>query len=153
MWNPMLSPDNSHLFYRKIGGGYLTSGLWSNEPGIYMKNLNSGKSEKILDAGTSLHFANNSHDLYFFARGSEGKRHLKSIHLKTRKITTHYTSENATEMHISPDGKWLAYRERFKVFVTPFIHLGKDISIDAKKNPIPLNMIAKDAGEFLHLGC
>jgi hypothetical protein len=49
------------------------------------------------------------------------RRALISIDLDGSDLRTHVVSENATQFAISPDGKWLAFCERFNAFIAPFV--------------------------------
>jgi imidazolonepropionase-like amidohydrolase len=62
----------------------------------------------------------------------------------------HYVSENATEFRISPDEKWIAFQERFNVFITPFVRTGKKIEIGPKTKGLPVARVSRDAGNYLH---
>uniref|UniRef100_UPI00331C3F2D hypothetical protein n=1 Tax=Pseudoalteromonas sp. 45-MNA-CIBAN-0466 TaxID=3140426 RepID=UPI00331C3F2D len=58
-----------------------------------------------------------------------------------------YESEHATEFRVSPDGEYLAFAERFKVFVTPFVERGKTINIGPKDSQFPIEQLSVRAGE------
>src|SRR6185503_15216192 len=57
--------------------------------------------------------------------------------------------ELAQEFAISPDGKWLAFREGFNAYLTPFIATGRRVDIGPKSKAAPLTRVSKDAGENL----
>ena len=70
-------------------------------------------------------------DRVFFVKTEGGgdqiapeKRILASIELDGSDVREHYLSELAQEFEISPDGKWLAFREGFNAYVTPFVETG-----------------------------
>jgi Tol biopolymer transport system component len=48
---PVFSPDGETIVYRKIGGGWMTSGLWSTETGIYAVPAAGGEPERITERG------------------------------------------------------------------------------------------------------
>ena len=70
--------------------------------------------------------------------GDEDKRSLVSLALAGADLRTHATSEAATEFRVSPDGKWLAFTERWNVFVTPFVATGKAIEVGPKASTLPV---------------
>jgi imidazolonepropionase-like amidohydrolase/Tol biopolymer transport system component len=146
--DPVYSPDGEHVVYRKIGGGYLLSSLWSGDTGLWKLELQSGKAERISKSGSSPHFGA-ANDRVFF-RGFAGKRALKSIGLDGKDERTHLQSDNATEMRVSPDGKWVAFRERFNVYVLPFVPAAKPIAVGPSTSSIPQKKVTEDAGEYLH---
>ncbi len=61
------------------------------------------------------------------------------------------TSEAATEFAVSPDGRWVAFRERFNAYVAPFVPTGKPIEIGPKMSRRCRSRGCRsDAGEYLH---
>ena len=42
----------------------------------------------------------------------------------------HFQSDNATQIVPSPDGKWVAFAERWHAFVAPFPHTGRPIDLE-----------------------
>ena len=145
---PVYSPDGKHVVYRKIGGGYLRSTLWSGETGLWKLDVASGRAERIARSGSAPHFGAASDRVFFQARS--GKRTLKSVGLDGKDERAHLQSENATEMMVSPDGRWVAFRERFNVFVLPFVPAAKPIVVGPSTSSIPQKKVSKDAGEYLH---
>ena len=65
------------------------------------------------------------------------------------KKRVHYTSKHATEFRVSPDGKQLAFAERFKVFVTPFAKHGETVQIGPKASNLPVTQLSVRAGESI----
>jgi len=45
--------------------------------------------------------------------------------------------------------KWLAFREGFNAYVTPFVETGRRIDIGPKSKAVPVTRVSKDAGENL----
>jgi len=75
---------------------------------------------------------------------------LVSLTLAGADLRAHATSEAATEFRLSPDGEWLAFTERWNVFLTPFVPTGKAIEIGPKSTALPVARVSQDAGEALH---
>ena len=150
---PVLSPDGETAVYRKVSGGYLRSPLWSSDTGLYRVRLDGSDPELLTRSGSRPQFAAASDRVYFTQFG--GKRSLASLSLdpqtpEDREPRTHYQSENATEFAVSPDGRWLAFRERFHAFVTPFLHTGGAVDVGPKASAVPLRKVTAEAGENLH---
>lgn len=143
---PSFSPDGKFLVYRKITGGYITSGLYDKEPGIYLLNLKTGDTQRISENGHTPQFGARSDRVYAMQSGDK-KQKLLSIDLATHKQHTLYKSKLATEFKVSPDGKYLAFAERFKVFVTPLVERGSAIEIGPKDWQFPVKQLSKRAGE------
>ncbi len=153
--DPVFSPDGSRIVYRKDTGGFLMSSAWSSEPGLYWVPAAGGKSTLITEDGTSPQFGKDS-DRIFFIKTEGGdqvapeKRILASIKIDGSQPRDHYISDLAQEFAISPDGKWLAFRELFNAYVTPFAETGRRVEIGPKSKGIPVSRVSKDAGEYLH---
>ena len=151
---PALSPDGATVVYRKSRGGFLTSPLYSHEPGIYSMAVDGGEPVRLSRSGFAPHFGADSDRVFILTGGAE-KRNLESLTLEPRavgdrKSRTHYTSEAATEFQVSPDGRWVAFAERFHVYVVPFVDAAKPVQVSPKTSSIPAVQVSKDAGEYLH---
>ncbi|HTQ80230.1 MAG TPA: amidohydrolase family protein, partial [Thermoanaerobaculia bacterium] len=147
---PVFTPDGREVVYRKIGGDRLRSHAWSNDPGIYRVAVAGGPPKLITEDGESPHFGAESDRVYLSEIGEKESRQLVSIDLSGADRRVHLKSERATEFEVSPDGRWVAFRERFNAFVAPFVATGKAIDIGPKTSAFPVARVSKDAGEFLH---
>jgi imidazolonepropionase-like amidohydrolase/Tol biopolymer transport system component len=156
---PVFSPDGTRIVYRKDSGGFLLTPDWSSETGLYSVPAGGGKASLVSREGFAPQFGAGSDRVYFTKHeetdGSreqreEEKRVFASCALDGAEPREHYVSENATEFAISPDEKWLAFRERYNAFVTPFVRTGKRIEIGPKAKSLPVARVSKDAGEYLH---
>ena len=59
-------------------------------------------------------------------------------------------SANATDIAPSPDGRWVAFQERWHLYVMPFARTGRPIDIGPRVTGVPVAQISRDAGFFLH---
>jgi len=146
------SPDGSTLVYEKRGGGYVTSPLWSSAPGIYRVPTAGGASELVTKEGGHPQFAAENGRVYLTtASGDKDSDHrqLFSIELDGSDRRAHLTSDWATEYALSPDGRWVAFVERFNAHVAPFIATGREVSIGPKTSAFPVSKVSRDAGENL----
>ena len=155
--DPVFSPDATRIVYRKDTGGYLRSDAWSDAPGLYwIPAAGGGKPALITEDGSSPRFGK-ANDRVFFVKTEGGedqiapaKRVLASIKLDGSEPHEYYLSELATEFEISPDAKWLAFREGFNAYVTPFVETGRRVDIGPKSKAVPVTRVSKEAGEYLH---
>ncbi|MEM7232985.1 MAG: amidohydrolase, partial [Planctomycetota bacterium] len=146
---PAYSPDGANILYRKVSGGYLRSGLWSRDTGIYLRATTGGDEKLLVRNGSEAHFGESS-DIVFFTTSDSGKRALARI--RTDKTDRHVllTSDNATQFRCSPDSQWVAFTERFHAYIVPLIEAGKPIAVSPNTKSIPQAKVARDAGEYLH---
>jgi imidazolonepropionase-like amidohydrolase/Tol biopolymer transport system component len=154
--DPVFSPDGTKIVYRRDAGEYLFSTAWSAETGLYWVPAVGGKSTLITEDGSSPRFGK-SNDRVFFVKTEGGedqiappKRILVSIKLDGSEPHEFYLSELATEFDVSPDGKWLAFREGFNAYLTPFVETGRRVDIGPKSKAVPVMRVSKEAGEWLH---
>jgi imidazolonepropionase-like amidohydrolase/Tol biopolymer transport system component len=151
---PTFSPDGQTVVYRKDNGGALFSPTWTRETGIYAVP-SAGGAEPVLVTrdGRRPHFGADSERVYlgrWTGTDVERKALLASIELDGSDERTEVKTSRAQEFHVSPDGKWLAWRERFHAFVAPFVHTGSPLELGPKTKTIPIRRVTKEAGEYLH---
>lgn len=144
---PTFSPDGELVVYRKAKGGNITPRTWSQEPGLYVVDIKGKANTKITPDGYQPQFGAES-DRVFFLDHDETPQ-LSSINLHGFQKRVHYTSKHATEFRVSPDGKQLAFAERFKVWVTPFAKHGETIDIGPKASNLPVTQLSVRAGESI----
>ncbi len=113
-----------------------------------------GESVRIRKDGFRPHFGARDDRVFFMTQEPEDKRALRSIGtrgggVESRREVTHVTSEAATEFRVAPDGRWLAFTERFNAYVTPFPSGGKTVELGPETKAIPVRQVSRDAGEYL----
>jgi imidazolonepropionase-like amidohydrolase/Tol biopolymer transport system component len=151
--NPKYSPDNTKLIYIKEEGNDHQGFTWSNNPGIYLLDLKTTKSERIAKEGDFPQFSADGQRVLFMTGGylfGELAKAFKSVDLSGNDELTHYTSKYANQFVLSPDNKWLLFNELFKVYVTPFIQVGNSLDLSHGSAAYPVKQVAKDAGINLH---
>jgi imidazolonepropionase-like amidohydrolase/Tol biopolymer transport system component len=147
---PAFSPDGRTIVYRRMEGDELRSPLWSGEPGIYRVAALGGESVLVTKNGTRPHFGDSDERLYVQRSEEEDKRSLASLALGGGEERSHLLSAAATEFRVSPDGRWIAFREGFQAWIAPFAQTGKQIEIGPKTKALPVSRVSKNAGEYLH---
>jgi imidazolonepropionase-like amidohydrolase len=151
---PAFSPDGSKVVFRKDTGGGLVTTDWGLEPGLYSIPAGGGKPSLVTRDGVAPQFGAANDRVYFtrFDGGDdkeEAKRTFASAALDGADLREHLQSTDATEFRISPDEKWIAFRERFNAYVAPFVRTGTRVDIGPKSKAIPVAKVSKDAGEYL----
>jgi imidazolonepropionase-like amidohydrolase/Tol biopolymer transport system component len=147
---PRFAPDGGALVYRKIAGGYLLSPRWSQDPGLYLLDLERGEPRRISRSGRNAHFGAAADRIYFTER--DGDRHLllKSVDRAGREERVHLKGSMLTEYSISPDGRWVAFTEQYDAYVAPFARTGKTVEIGPDSKAIPVRRVSRRSGEGLH---
>jgi imidazolonepropionase-like amidohydrolase/Tol biopolymer transport system component len=147
---PVFTPDGRQIVYRRTTGGFLRSNAWSLEPGIYRAPASGGASLLITKDGGNPRFGKDPDRVYLFDGGDGGLQvKLLSIDLNGADQRTEVTSEKATEMVVSPDGRWLLWGEGFNSYVAPFTPTGKAIDLGPGSKSVPVAKLTHDSGENL----
>jgi imidazolonepropionase-like amidohydrolase/Tol biopolymer transport system component len=147
---PTFTPDGKQVVFRRSTGGYLRTDAWSLEPGIYRVPVAGGTPVLVTRDGANPHFGNGDDRLFLFDGGDDGL-HVKmlSVGLDGREPRTEATSEKATELAVSPDGRWIAWSEGFNAYVSPFTPTGKPIELGPTAKALPVAKVSRESGENL----
>ncbi len=150
--NPSLSSDGKTAVFQAISGGYLTSPLYSNETGIIKVDLKSKQQDRISKSGNNPFFNRDPERVYFSQSKVDGEVHsrkLVSVDLSGNDKREHYVGNWINDYAISPDGQWLAFNQRYQVYVTPFVAGGNAISTGPKASNLPVKRFSKFSGANL----
>ena len=158
---PKFSPDGKSVVFVKSKGGYLTSPWHALETGVYVVSADGkGEPKRITEDGAAPQFAASSDAVYVTRAGvnNEVDWYSKLVRIDlsggdavtASKETEIAKSEFAHEFALSPDGKWLAFVERFHAYVTPLPQTGKPLSIGPKMDALPVKQLDVNAGEYIH---
>lgn len=150
-----MSPDGKQVIFVKARGGYLTSPWHGLETGIFAV-ATDGKSlpRKIADDGNAPQFANENDAVYLTRTKYSGEvdwtTSLFRVALDKTEDVAVAKGDFVSSFSVSPDGKWLAFNERFHAYVMPMPLAGKAISIGAKADALPVKQLDVNAGDYLH---
>jgi imidazolonepropionase-like amidohydrolase/Tol biopolymer transport system component len=148
---PVFTPDGKQVVYRRTTGGFLLSDAWSLDPGIYRVPAAGGAAATlVVKDGSHPRFGRDGDRLYVFDNGDDGLQvKLLSVGLDGREPRPEVSSEKATELAVSPDGRWIAWAEGFNVYVAPFTPAGKAIDLGPGTKSLPVAKVSHEAGENL----
>jgi imidazolonepropionase-like amidohydrolase/Tol biopolymer transport system component len=152
---PTFSTDGKTVAYVKARGGFLTSPLYGFEPGVYVIAADgTGNPRIITEDGGAPQWAGDSNQLHITRFASQNEvdwtTSLVRINLTTREEQVLARSDMANEFALSPDGAWLAFRERFQTNVMPMPLAGRTVTVNRKGTALPVKQLSVNAGDYLH---
>lgn len=144
------SPDGKWVVYRATTGDDIRGPTHGEEPGVYVVAADgSGEPRRVRRGGAEPQFDHTGKRIYLReSRG--GKQVLLSVDLNGGDEVVHFESKNATQIVPSPDGRWVAFAERFHAYVGAFPRTGRTVELGPKVEGYPVTRISRDAGMYLH---
>ena len=141
-----ISPDGERLAYRKLSGSAFLHPEFDVDPGVYVIDIESGEARRIREAGISPRFAGESvHVLERqrpSGRGSDtAKTQLISVDLDGSEDRIVAESDHATDIQLSPDGRYLAFTENFNLYVAAYTPSAKTLAIGRQSKGLPVRRV------------
>lgn len=146
---PRFSPDGKTVVFEKDRGGYLTSPRASAEPGVYRVAATGGALTRITDNGGNPQFGA-ANDRVFVMEGDAKESRLVSLDLNGETRRVHAKGELVNDYRVSPDGKFLAFRQNYQGFVTPLVPGTQEVSLSPKGGALPVVKISADGADWIH---
>ena len=149
---PSFSNDSEMIAYRKITGGFLLSPKYSNDPGLYVLNLDKKTTERVAESGFEPHFGANNKRVYFTENQFNSYRETRfsSVDINGQDKQVHLDGgDKVSEYRLSPDGKWIAFVYQFKTYAAPFQTNGKTFSVGPDIKALPVKQLSAHAGNYM----
>lgn len=151
--NPAFSSDGKKIVYEKSGGNSHMGYSFTEQAGVYEMNVDGTNPLFVTKGGEyPIYNTDNSKILYTqggYIFGSEKKSYV-SYDLEKKKEETIFNTQYTTAFTPSPDNKWVAFVELYKVYIAPMPMTGKPFGLSANTKSVPVAQVAKDAGINLH---
>ncbi len=151
---PSFSPDGKWIVFVKEGGNSHQGYTHSKEPGIYLMPADGSAEPKLVTpTGEYPQFSADGKRIFYqkggYLFGSLVKS-VESVDLNGEHKQEHFDGKYSHRYVISPDNKWVAWSELFKVYVAPFPKTGKKVGLTSGTKAVPVAQVAKDAGINIH---
>ncbi|MAT54685.1 MAG: amidohydrolase [Saprospirales bacterium] len=151
---PSFSPDGKYIVFRKDGGNSHQGYTNCKNPGIYLIPTDGSAEPKLITPqGEYPQFSADSKRIYYqkggYLFGSLTKS-VESVDLNGEDKKEHFDGKYAQRYVISPDEKWVAWSELYKVYVAPLPKTGKKVGLTSKTKAVPVAQVARDAGINIH---
>ena len=145
---PRFSPDGRTIVFEKRAGGYLTAPEYSENPGVYRVAASGGTPELVARGLGSPQYG--AQDDRIFMLGSEdGKLQLVSSDLNGEARRVHAQGELINDFKVSPDGRFLAFRQNYEVFAMPLMPGGQAVTVGASGGPLPVTKASEGGAEYI----
>lgn len=150
---PSFSPDGKQLVYRKEDGNDHQGFAFCKEPGIYTMSASGGKAAFVTAQGENPQFTADGQRIFIqtggYLFGSLTKA-FKSVKPDGSDEKVIFNTQYTNQFVPSPDNRWIAFTELYKVYVAPMPMPGQSIGLSANTKAVPVAQVARDAGINLH---
>lgn len=147
--SPRFSSDGRMIVYEQREGGYLTAARGGDNPGIYRIPAAGGAPFRLAADGAEPQFGADNSRIFFIA-SKDGKRQLISSDLNGRDQRIHATGDLVNEYVISPDSRFVAFRQNYQAFVMPMMPGTQNVEVDKKGGPLPATQVSKNGANFIN---
>ena len=157
--NPVLSPDGNKVAFLQ-GSGIVNRGKNMSSEfflNIKIKDLDSGEITHVTETpnrGANRRMARmqwsfDGSRLYYFET-RDGNTRLSSIKPDGTDDTYHVISETAEELLLSPDTRYIAFKDLHNIYVAPMPRAGGDpLEISAGSESIPTQKLTRYGGDWI----
>ena len=146
--NPAVS-DNGDVVYEKLSGNGFRGYHHGLEPGLYLYSESDGSARRIVREARSPQFIESDSRIAYEYGGGD-KRILASVGRSGEQQRDHYQLGRVSEWAIEPAGLRIAYREDFKVYVSPMVTSAKIQPLSHSDTALPSTQVSDSAGRYLH---
>ena len=154
---PAFSADGKWIVYRQTGTDGTRGPLYAANAGIYVVPTDGSAAPRLVREGGTDPTFDAAGKRIFVNDFRQGKAVLVSVGigdpdspLSGGDDVVHFQSDNATQIVPSPDGKWIAFAERWNAFVAPFPHTGRTVDLSPTMEGYPTSRVSRDAGFNIH---
>lgn len=150
---PSYSADGSRIAYQKEGGNDHMGFAFCKNPGLYWLPAQGGKANFITEEGEFPQWSADGQRIYYQTGGylfGGLDKHFKSVKPDGSDERDIFSSKYTYRFVLSPDNKWVAFNEHFKVYLAPLPEAGKSIELTGQTTAVPVKQVARDAGISLH---
>lgn len=157
---PTFSADGRKLAYR-IDAGDKRLGGYQAKPGLYWLDLADGASHFVTRAGETPRFSPDGLRLYYTEISADsGNPHFPDQQSATRLVSTDLqgldrrthalgTGTDVLEFKISPDMRWIAFKDRQQYYVLPYRETGSPLTLSADVDTVPVTRLTRNGGYAL----
>lgn len=143
------SPNGRIIVFEKGSGGFLTSGDWSEAPGVYRVAASGGNAVRVAQSGFAPHFGA-ANDRIFMTTFDGDKGSLESVDLDGDNNRVHAAGDMVTEYQVAPSGDYLSFAENYNAFVMPMTAGPQEISAGRAASAVPVAKASGDGASYMN---
>ncbi|MEP7244833.1 MAG: amidohydrolase, partial [Gammaproteobacteria bacterium] len=148
--SPAFSPDGTKLLY-KIDPGDRCLGGHEARVGIYWMDVKGGESHYVTVPGIAPMFSPDGKRIYYSLEDyvdHETITSLESVNLSGLDKRVHATTRDAdtSELRLSPDLRWLAFRDRQQYYVARYREAGAPFLLDTSGDAVRVEKVSELGG-------
>ena len=154
---PAFSGDGRWIVFRDTGSDGTRGPLYAATSGIYVVPADGSAAPRLVREGGTDPSFDATGTRIFVNDSRQGKAVLVSVGIGDPQSplsggddVVHFQSDNATQIVPSPDGKWVAFAERWNAFIAPFPRTGRAIDLGPTIEGYPTVRVSRDAGFNIH---
>lgn len=150
---PSFSPDGKLLTYR-IQAGDKAMGGFRAKAGIYVVSVSGGAGRFVTTGEEAPKFSADGSRIYYTVNVpayEKMSRKLQSVTLDGLDVREHAKTLDADtiELRISPDQRWVSFRQFQKYYVVRYRETGAPLTLNASVNAVPLAKLSNVGGHSL----
>jgi hypothetical protein len=147
---PSFSADGKRILF-KIDNGDRCIGGYNAQPGLYWIAVEGGAPQYVTKPGDAPRFSPDGKRVYFTRTtyvGHDTITSLLSTNLDGVDQRTHAatTDGDTSELRISPDFRWIAFRDRQQYYVAPYREIGAPLTVSAAMDAVQVTKLTRIGG-------
>jgi Tol biopolymer transport system component/imidazolonepropionase-like amidohydrolase len=148
---PSFSPDGRWLVFRSTRADRIRGLTYAERTGLFIVPVagSSDEPRKVRDDANDPRFDRTGDRIYFTETRDE-KLVLASVDRSGGDEIVHLQSANATQIVPSPDGRWVAFAERYRTYIGAFPRSGRAIDIGPDVQKFPVARVSSNEGMYVH---
>ncbi len=146
---PAFSPDGKQLIFRIQEGDDEMGPAMTTKPGIYVMDIDGKNLHFVTEEGENPTFSPDGKRILVQTGGAlfgSLDKGFKSFDLTGKDEKILAKSKYSHSFTVSPDGKWLAFIDLHKTYISAFPQTGQTLDISAGASAIPSTCVSRDAG-------
>ncbi|WP_347302774.1 amidohydrolase family protein [Croceibacterium sp. TMG7-5b_MA50] len=150
---PRFSPDGETIIFEQVDHGTLAAPEYGAEPGVYRIAATGGAITRVAQGAASPQWGAGNDRIFMVAEESAdgaSSRQLVSTDLNGQDRRVHATGELATDFAVSPDGRFVAFRQNYAAFVVPLMPGGQKVALSPDATALPITRASEGGADYMN---